>query len=154
MEHKEHDNILAFDTLFTNNHIRKLKIIMPLFAPSMQRHVAIYIKYLELIYTLSFFNKYKLPVFSGSMDTHTFLTELLPYCTPEEKNKISQMENLFSTFENYQNMMEMMSMMKEMFPENEDGLSPDMFSGLFGNNGMDMSDIFQMFQCPGPENKS
>lgn len=146
MEHNEHDNVIAFDTLFTNNHIRKFKIVMPLLPSSMQRHVAIYIKYLELMYTLSYFNRYNLPVFSCSTDTHTILKELLSYCTPEEKDKVTQMENLISTLENYQNMTEMMSMMKEMFPESEQGLSPDMLSGLFGNSGMNMSDVFQMFQ--------
>lgn len=152
MEHKEHDSVLAFDTLFTNNHIRKLKIIMPLFPTSMQGYFAVYIKYLELMYTFSYFDKYKLPVFSGSADSHTILNDLLSYSTPEEKEKISQIKNLFSTMETYQNMMEMMSMMKEMFPEGEQGLSPDMLSGLFGNNGFNMSDIFQMFQDTDPTN--
>jgi len=146
MEHKEHDRVSAFDTLFTNNHIRMLKIVMPLFEPSMQRHIAVYIKYLELQYTLSYFNKYNLPPFSGSVDTHTLLGDIIPYCSPEEKIKVKQIENLFSTLENYQNMMDMFSMMKEMFPEGEGMPSGDMMSGLFGGNEMDMSDIFQMFQ--------
>jgi len=89
MEHKEHDRVSAFDTLFTNNHIRMLKIVMPLFEPSMQRHIAVYIKYLELQYTLSYFNKYNLPPFSGSVDTHTLLGDIIPYCSPEEKTKVN-----------------------------------------------------------------
>lgn len=146
MEHNEHDRVLAFDTLFTNNHIRMLKIAMPFFDTSIQRHIAVYIKYLELQYTLSYFNKYNIPPFSGSYDAHTLLGDILPYCSPEEKGKVKQMENLFSTFENYQNMMEMMSMMKEMFPDGEGVPNADMLSGFFGGNGTDMLNLFQMFQ--------
>lgn len=146
MEHKEHDRVLAFDTLFTTNHIRMLKIVMPFFDTSMQRHIAVYIKYLELQYTLSYFNKYNLPTFSGSFDAHTLFADILPYCSPEDQPKIRQMENLFSTLENYQNMMEMMTMMKEMFPEGEGSPNVDMLSGLFGGDTSGIFDMFQMFQ--------
>lgn len=146
MEHKEHDRVLAFDTLYTNNHIRMLKIVMPFFDTSIQRHLAVYIKFLEFQYTLSYTGKYNVPPFSGSFDAHNLFNDIIPYCSPEEKSKLKQMENLFSTLENYQNMMEMMSMMKEMFPEGEGGPNADMLSGLFGGDSSGMLDLFQMFQ--------
>ena len=31
MEKNEHDKIIAFDTLYTNNHIQMMKIVMPYF---------------------------------------------------------------------------------------------------------------------------
>ncbi len=156
MEHKEQDRVLAFDTLFSNNQIRMLKVVMPFLAPAMQQHLAVYIKYMELQYTLSYFRRYQFPPFSGSFDTHNLFGDILPYCSPEDKGKIKQMENLFSTMENYRNMLEMMSMMKEMFPDGgmpggmfggaNGGFNADMFSGLFGGDTSGMFDLFQMFQ--------
>lgn len=151
MEHKEHDRVLAFDTLFTTNQCRMLKTVMPFFDVSMQRHLAIYIKYLELQYALTYFKKNPFPPFSGACDTHNIFQDILPYCSPDEKQKISQFENIFSAMENYRNMMEMMSMMKEMFPQGEGTPDSDILSGLFGGGG-DMNemgslfDMFQMFQ--------
>ena len=51
METNEHDNIIAFDTLYTNNHIQMLKIVMPYFDARVQGQLAVYIKYLEFRHT-------------------------------------------------------------------------------------------------------
>lgn len=144
MSLSEHDKILAFDTLFTTNHIQMLKIIMPLFDVPAQRHMAVYIKYMELQYTISYLKKYSFPIFPKSTDPHCVCKEILPYCSCEEKKKVEQMEQLFSSMENYREMMEMFNMMKEMFPEGEGGgINPDMLSGLFGG---DSAQMFEMFQ--------
>lgn len=142
---------MAFDTLFTTNHIQMMKIIMPFLDASRQKYIAVYIKYMELQYTISYFQKNAsapFPVRPGSGQDSRQLypqicREIMPYCSPEEKKKMEQMENLFSTMKNYQEMMEMVSMMKEIFPEGEGGMNPDMLSGLFGQ---DASQIFDMFR--------
>ena len=52
------DKVAAFDTLFTNNHIQMLKILVPYFDSTIQKNLAIYIKYLEFQYTLDLLKKY------------------------------------------------------------------------------------------------
>lgn len=143
MSRQEPDKILAFDTLFTNNHIQMMKIIMPFLDASKQRYFAIYIKYMELQYTITCFRQNHFPPFPTRTDSSTLFQELLPYCSPAEKKQMEQVENLFSTMKNYQDMMEMFSMMQEMFPAGEGGLNPDMLSGLFGG---DAAGMFEMFQ--------
>ena len=48
----ENKAVIAFDTLYTQNHIQILKILLPYFDPYGQSHLAVWIKYLELRYTL------------------------------------------------------------------------------------------------------
>lgn len=164
MNDREQDKVIAFDTLFTNHHIQMMKILMPYFDRPMQKNLAIYIKYMELQYTLAFFKNYPnaslapLPT-EPSFDISRLCTDIMPYCAPEEQARMENMRNTFQTFENYKGMMEMVQMMKEMFPEGEGqegsgfgGFNPDMLSGLAGMAGMpDMAgldpSIFEMFQA-------
>lgn len=46
-------NVMAFDALYTTNQIQKLKVLLPYIEPSMQKHLAVYIKYMELQYTIN-----------------------------------------------------------------------------------------------------
>lgn len=144
MSNPEHDKILAFDTLFTNNHIQMMKIVMPLFDARMQKYMAIYIKYMEFQYTLSYFKSHPYPPFPQSEDPEEICLNILPYCSSEEKKKVEQIQNMFTTMKSYKEMMEMFSMMKELFPEGEGGMNADMISGMFGQD-MNMSNIFDMF---------
>lgn len=146
MSEREQDKVWAFDTLFTNNHIQKLKILMPYFDRSMQKHLAVYIKFLELQYTMNFFRSYPsadlapLPR-ESSMDFSKMCTEMIPYCNPSERTQMENMQNMFRTYENYKEMMEMVQMMKDMFPEGENPMN-----SMFG--GMDISQMANMSQMP------
>ena len=51
------DKVTAFDALFTNNQIQKLKILLSYVDSPMQRQLAIYIKFLELKYTMELFQR-------------------------------------------------------------------------------------------------
>lgn len=160
MEDIRQDSVTTFDACFTNNHIRMLKVLLPFAEPSMQRWIAIYIKYLELQYTLSYFHhpprgqrflwedsKKKEFDFSNVCD------ELLPYCTPREKQQFSQIRDTFQTMRNFKDMMEMIETMKELFPEGmgaggEGGFNPEMMaamSSMFGGGGMDLGAMADMF---------
>lgn len=77
------DRIAAFDAFFTNNHIQKLKILLPVFDRSMQKNLAVYIKYLELQHTLSFFRKNPDERFS------------FPYGNPSENSYANTAKNPF-----------------------------------------------------------
>lgn len=151
MSSSEHDSILAFDTLFTNNSIQKLKLIMPLFDAQKQKNIAIYIKYMELQYTISYFRSHPYSPFSGSLDIETVCQKMKPYCSSEERQSMDQVQNLFSTIKNFKEMMEMMSMMKDILPEGDGGLNPEMLSGLLGGDigslGSGMGSVFQALQA-------
>jgi len=150
------EKIVAFDTLFTTNQIQILKILLSYMEPDQQKHMAIYIKFLELQYTLSFFQEY--PASSPAvpsettMDVARLCDEILPFCNPSEQEMLQNMRNMYQNFQSMQEMMQMVQMMKDMFPEGDSSTGQDplsMFSGLsgmFGSDGTDMSQLFEMFQ--------
>ena len=51
----ETNKINTFDSLFTTDHIRMLKILLSYIQPPLQGRLAIYIRFLELSYTMGFF---------------------------------------------------------------------------------------------------
>lgn len=147
MDQKEQDKIMAFDVLFTNNHIRMLKIVIPYFDSRIQKQLAIYVKYLELQYTLSYYHSHSYELRGCSIKKEEFniskiYSELLPYCTDEEKQKIDQITGLLRSMEMFKEMSKMFEVMKDLFPE---GFGDD---SLFGasSDGTPNPDIFQMFQ--------
>ena len=44
--------ILAFDTLYTTNHMKILKLLIPYLKTETQKKLAVYIKWQELLFTL------------------------------------------------------------------------------------------------------
>ena len=87
------DKVLAFDTIFTNNHIKMLKVLLSYFDPAIQKTLAIYIKFLELQYTFAYFQNHARVFSSGhsppdtSSDLNNLCREILPYCAPDERKK-------------------------------------------------------------------
>ena len=59
-------SVMAFDALYTNNQIQKLKVLLPYIDPSMQKNMAVYIKYMELKYTMELFKKHPFHIISIS----------------------------------------------------------------------------------------
>lgn len=172
MSEKEQDKILAFDTLFTNNQIQMYKILLSYLQPTVQKQFAIYIKFMELQYTMSFFQNHPMAVLKlpheEPTNTGKIVDELLPFCDMSQRNKLNQMKSMLQNFENMREMMETIQMMKELFPEGmgtggstEGGMDMSQLFGMLGGNaggnigGMDMSgmaDIFNMFN--GKENEN
>lgn len=157
MDKQEQDKIVAFDTLFTTNHIQMLKILLPYMESAMQRNLAVYIKFLELQYTISFFKSYTSSVLPGFSQEKEFnfsklCDELLPLCGHAGQEQLKQMRNMVQNLENLQEMIQMMQTMKDLFPEGETPFGTDpsaLFSGLSGMPdmaGMDISQVFEMFQ--------
>lgn len=162
MEDKSSDKILAFDTLFTTNSIQMLKVLITYLTPSAQKSFAVYIKLMELQYTMSFFQKHPDASVCGLPQEKNFgaarlCDELLPLCEPSQKEKISQLKNMLQSFESMQEMMEMLQMIKDLFPEgiNDSNGGTDFLSGLSGMSGMpdfsgiDLSQLMGMFSSPG-----
>lgn len=157
MAEDEPDKIVAFDTLFTTNHIQMLKILLTYVEPAMQRNMAVYIKFLELQYTISFFKSCSSSVLPGFPSENTFnisklCDELLPLCGHDGQEQLRQMKNMYQNYENMQEILQMMQMMKDMLPEGETSIGTDpsaLFSALAGMpdmSGMDMSQLFELFQ--------
>lgn len=156
MEEQISNAITAFDSLFTNNQIQMLKILLPRLAPEHQSGLAVYIKLLELQYALTFLRRHmgsrlfgnvkqlSADFFQGdNSDTIELLDELLPFSGPGERSKIENMKNMILSFKKMQEMMEMIQMMQELFPEGMGGDNPmDMFSGISDSG---LSSIFEMF---------
>lgn len=164
------DKVTAFDALFTNNQIQKLKILLSYVDSPMQRQLAVYIKFLELKYTLELFQRSPqlsvspMPT-ESSFDPAKLCQEVTPYCSPQEQRQISQFASMFQAMSHYQEMMEMVKMFQEMFPEGMSfpgaeaaessegdeatgGMSPDMIAAglgsLFGGNMPDLSQLMSM----------
>lgn len=154
MDEKETSGkVTAFDTLFTTNRIQILKVLMTYMDASVQKHLAIYIKFSELQYTIDFFHRHPEANYSPCMeksdlDAGKLCEEILPLCSHEERNRIQQMKNMYENFQQMQEMMEMMQMMKDMFPEGESPFGGDMsdiFSAFTQGGGGDAMDLFNLF---------
>lgn len=160
MEDIRPNSVAAFDAQFTNNHIRMFKVLLRFLDPSMQKGIAVCIKFMELQYTLQYFQKphiiSTLPGSAGSTgcDFDNICDELLLYCDAQQKQQFTQMRNMLQTMQNLQGMMEMMETMKELFPEgmgNNDGqggFNPEMLaamSSMFGGGDMGFSAMAEMF---------
>lgn len=133
------DKILAFDSIYTNNHIQMYKLLLPYFEPEMQKKMAIYIKFMEFQYTLSYLKNhpYACQPRQPMPDADALCKELSPYCNREEKKKLDRFARYSSSVKNAQEMMEMAAMMKDMFPEGAP-FSAD------GDGSMDISQILSM----------
>lgn len=162
MAENNQGKIIAFDTIFTTNHIQMLKILLTYMDPARQKTLAVYIKLLELQYTLSFFRKHPaslLPKFphENDFDASKLMDEILPFCSRTEQEHMNRMRNMYSNIGNIQEMMQMIQMMRDLFPEGMGG-DPEngsdflsALTGMMGASGMpdlsgiDLSQIFEMF---------
>lgn len=150
METNDHSKVAAFDTLFSTNHIQMLKVMLPYMDNQTQKSLAVYIKFLELNYTIEYFKKNPYPLCGcmereSSPDIKKMCAELLPYCTEEEKRQIEQIRSLLHGMEMYREMSKTMELMKDFMP---DAAS---FSG--GNaqseeNGFDMMSMLMNMLTP------
>lgn len=156
----ESSNVMAFDALYTNNQIQKLKVLLPYIEPSMQKNMAVYIKYMELKYTMDLFRNHPFHVCSIESNTETpdikkLCRELKPYCTEAECRQLDQMESMLQTMDMYREMSQTMSAMQEIFPDmgaggfcsNESGTSmEDMLMGMLSPEQKAMFETFSHSQ--------
>lgn len=123
MEQQE-DMVTAFDLMYTTNHIQILKVILPFVETGMQHHLAVYIKYLELQYTLkhpaakSFSADLKCAECPpAKQDKGAVLISLVkaikPYLTEAELKQVQQIENMMNTMNQVQDMQKMMEMLSQ-----------------------------------------
>lgn len=159
METKQSDKIAAFDTLYTTNRIQMLKILFPLVGKKNRHKLAIYIKYLELQYTLALTKEgpFSFSLCSGGdeeskeFDLGGLCDELAPFCNEKEKAMLKQFKNIQNTLNQVKEMEAAMSMMKELFPEadndnTEENNSPFSMEMLMSMLSPQQQEMFSMFQ--------
>lgn len=158
MTNNGQDKVTAFDTLFTTNHIQILKILLTYMEPSRQKAMAVYIKFMELQYTIAFYQKnpssslIHMPK-EEHMNVSKLCEELFPLCDHAEQEALQQMKTMQQNFENVQEMIQMVQMMKDLFPEGDNPLDGDpsgLFSGLSDSTGFDISQLFEMLHGMNP----
>lgn len=120
---EEATNVMAFDALYTTNQIQKFKVLLPYIEPSMQKHLAVYIKYMELQYTMNYVRKHPFQISGCSIpseekpDLRSLCRQLSLYSSPEEIRQLEQLQNMFETLETMQEMTQTMSALQEIFPD-------------------------------------
>ena len=169
MEKNGHDKITAFDTLFTTNHIQMLKILMPYFDPPMRKQLVVYIKYLELRYALSYFDSHSHELYGCAegyghpldgadpfgkeeFNIGKICSELLPYCTNDEKQKVEQISGLFRSMEMYKEMSQTFEVMKDLMPDFPLDSAPD--SGGSGSKEQGNGIMEMLMNMLSPEQKA
>lgn len=138
--------ILAFDTLYTTNHMKILKLLLPYLDPEHQKQLAIFIKWQELIFTMNFFKQYSASLYNSDfkkkkeLNLNVLLPLLTPYCNESEKAILSQ-------FSQMQNMMHMMEEMQQYMPMVQQFMSSmsgeNNIGGMFNSNDNNMMDMLK-----------
>ena len=132
MDFSDKDIVAAFDTLFTTNQIQKLKVFMSFLDNRWQKHLAVYIKYLELQHTISFCKKHHSNFYDGCQhekngDFSSLISALIPYSDDKDRKLLEQFAGMIKTMEMFKQLAPMMDMMKSVMPDmGENG-------GMFGN---------------------
>lgn len=138
MEHSENQAVIAFDTLYTQNHIQILKVLLPYFDSEKQKNMAVMIKFMELQYTMEYVNRHPADLSCASMgrkdgqppDIVEIFEQIKNFCTPTERAMFDQLANMKKSMEMYQEMTDMMQLFGQLSPESGSSLFG---SGLFGS---------------------
>ena len=141
------DAILAFDTLYTNNHMKILKMLLPYVDSKHQKLLAMYIKWQEFTFTMEFFKHYSVNLYSADfvnkkpLDISNIISLVIPYCTEKEKQLLLQ-------FSQMQNMMQMMEGIQEYLPLIQQFMASGSENGnpLGGMGNMDNINIMDMMK--------
>lgn len=125
METIKNEQIYAFDSLYTTNHIQMLKILLPCLNPPLQKNLALYIKFLELRYTISFLNAHPYVISGCGFDKEHRgqdipFQDLLPYLTPQEAENFRQFQKSMDMMKQFSSMQKNMEALKGILPEGMD----------------------------------
>ncbi len=160
--HEEAANVMAFDALYTTNQIQKLKVLLPYIEPSMQKNLAVYIKYMELQYTMRYVRRHPIKISGCSISTdqkpdlQSLCRQLSLYSTPEEIKQLDQLCNMLQTMETVQEMSQTISALQEIFPDMSAASSfgdavpgeDNAESGDTGNSSFSMMDMLMNMLTP------
>lgn len=149
---EESSSVMAFDALYTNNQIQKLKVLLPYMEPTMQKQMAIYIKYLELQHTLHMSKEHPFQICSvhekSKPDFQKLCRELKPYSSESEIRQLEQIVSIFQAMEMYQEMSQTMSSM----PDFDDNTSMETF--LMNMLSPEQKSMFEIFNSQMPDTQT
>lgn len=152
------DFIVAFDTLYTTNHIQILKAMLRLIPEENQSFVAVIIKYLEFNYTFqlalrmqtdsaNFKNNDAIKTEESSYDqakkiAHItdFLHKILPFCSEREAGIIRKIIQMKETYDSFEQMKPILSMLSQM--EGEANGSMDVLKSFLSPEQTELFEIF------------
>lgn len=129
-----------FDQALSNTSLQMLKLLIPYLPPQTQRIMAVYIKFLELQTTLSFFRTFR----QKDLAPEHIFEDLKPYLP----------RSALESFDSMMNMVNMMNLFQEMQGASGSNSGSD-FNFDFGFDPMSMmkdmlspehQDMFQMYQ--------
>ena len=112
--------------------------------PAIQNLLAVYIKFLEIKLCLSrldnHINLNDILQCKDQINIPALLTDIMPFLSPSEQEKVSQLKQTFTQIERYQSLFSTFQMMQELFGDGKDNpfgnLTPD----------MDMSELSSMME--------
>lgn len=110
-----------FDEYISNQSLQMLKLMIPFLPPQNQRMFAVYIKFLELRHTLTFFRGMR----QNEHSPEDIFNAIKPYMSPSDAESFDQMMNMMS-------MMSMVQEMQNMSGEDFDPMS--MMAGMFAQD--------------------
>ena len=93
-----------FDEAILPKELQMLKAFLPFLPANMQKMVAIYIKWLELRYTIEYFNS-NTPL-QQSPDIGNLIKCIKGLLPPEEQSQIEQFTDIFENMDMYRDMFE------------------------------------------------
>ena len=138
--------ILAFDTLYTTNHMKILKLLLPYLEQEHQKKLAVFIKWQELLFTLNFFKQYSVNLYSSNFksskkpDFNTLFPLLAPYCSETEKKFISQFSQMQTMMHTLENVQQYMPMIQQFMSSMSDESNP---GGMFQADTGNMMDLLK-----------
>lgn len=151
MEQKPTKPMTPFDTATTPRHLYMLKLMLPYTPPSVQHMLAVYIKFLELQYTMRHFHN-----LSCQEPGARLFSDLKPYMDKEEQEKMEQMEDMMNMMEMVQSMQPMSDSMFEAASDNGSGFNPmDLMMGMMNPENQEMFDMYSsIFKNTGDSQQS
>lgn len=122
------DKVLAFDTIFTTNHIKMLKVLTVCLEPPIQKFLAVYIKFLELQFTINYLSSKASP-YPGNDNSNInnisniLCSEILPYCTLDEKKTFERLNRMLQMVTGFKEISSIMDTVNGLFPEGMEDLN-------------------------------
>ena len=115
------NTMTPFDSYIANSSLQMTKLIIPFLPPQSQRIIAVYVKFLELQHTLSFFRGMR----QKERSPEELLESIKPFMSASDLESFDQMIN----------MMNMMSMVQEMQNMSDGDFDPmSMMNGMFAQD--------------------
>ena len=153
MEDNENEFVSEFDDMTTTDRIRMLKAALPYVDIGMQRYMAIYIKFLELMYTISYFRN-EPQKFSAhftkckSSDPREIMNGLKKYCSKSEQASVEQILQMMQAFEMYKKYSAFMQPFESMNAgtSEDSGGDNNPFSSLVGMLSPEQKKMFEAFR--------